>query len=47
LQTHYLPPDARLFDARTASIQAATDLYGENSPEVRAVTQAWSAVGVQ
>lgn len=33
-------------DARTYSIQAATDLYGGCSPEVIATTNAWYAVGV-
>ncbi|MES2704232.1 MAG: Ig-like domain-containing protein [Bacteroidota bacterium] len=33
-------------DCRTASINAATALYGACSPEVAAVTKAWYAVGV-
>jgi Zn-dependent metalloprotease len=32
--------------ARAATIQAARDLYGSGSPSERAVTQAWTAVGV-
>ncbi|MDA1092108.1 MAG: M4 family metallopeptidase [Acidobacteria bacterium] len=32
--------------ARTATIQSARDLYGANSPAARAVTEAWTAVGV-
>lgn len=32
--------------ARVATIQSARDLYGANSPAERAVTQAWTAVGV-
>jgi thermolysin len=32
--------------ARAACIQAARDLYGANSNEERAVTQAWTAVGI-
>jgi Zn-dependent metalloprotease len=31
---------------RAATIQAARDLYGVNSAAERAVTQAWTAVGV-
>lgn len=33
-------------DARTASINVATTLYGACSPEVQSVTSAWYAVGV-
>jgi Zn-dependent metalloprotease len=32
--------------ARAATIQAARDLYGANSPAETAITQAWTAVGV-
>jgi len=32
--------------ARTATLQAATALYGSGSPEYNAVAAAWSAVGV-
>jgi Zn-dependent metalloprotease len=32
--------------ARAATIQAARDLYGVGSAAERAVTQAWTAVGV-
>jgi Zn-dependent metalloprotease len=42
----YLTSSADYATARTASIQAATDLYCANSPEVMAVTNAWYAVGV-
>ncbi len=35
-----------LFDARAVTIQAASDLYGAISAATRAVTQAWTAVGV-
>ena len=44
--TVYLFDNAQYADARTASIQAAKDLYGENSNEVQTVTNAWCAVGV-
>jgi len=44
--TQMLPSDATFALARAATIQAARDLYGSNSAAERAVTQAWTAVGV-
>jgi bacillolysin len=44
--TQLLPSDATFSLARSATIQAARDLYGVNSSPERAVTQAWTAVGV-
>jgi len=44
--TQMLPSTATYSQARAATIQAATDLYGANSAAVRAMTQAWAAVGV-
>jgi Zn-dependent metalloprotease len=44
--TRILTPAARFSDARAATIQSARDLYGANDPTVRALTQAWDAVGV-
>lgn len=41
-----LPSNARFSTARAATIQAARDLYGAGSAAERAVTQAWTAVGV-
>lgn len=41
-----LPPSATFSLARATTIQAARDLYGANSAAERAVTQAWTAVGV-
>jgi Zn-dependent metalloprotease len=41
-----MPSNATYAVARRATIQAAQDLYGANSAEERAVTQAWTAVGV-
>jgi thermolysin len=41
-----LPSDASFSTARAATIQAARDLYGVGSAAERAVTQAWTAVGV-
>jgi thermolysin len=44
--TQMLPANATFSVARAATIQAARDLYGANSAAERAVTQAWTAVGV-
>jgi len=44
--TQLLPSNATFSAARAATIQAARDLYGSNSNAERAVTQAWTAVGV-
>jgi Zn-dependent metalloprotease len=41
-----LPANARFSTARAATIQAARDLYGAGSAAERAVTEAWTAVGV-
>jgi thermolysin len=41
-----LPSTATFSTARAATIQAARDLYGANSAAERAVTEAWTAVGV-
>ena len=44
--TAFLTPSATFSQARTATIQAARELYGVASAAERAVTQAWNAVGV-
>lgn len=44
--TQMLPSSATFATARAATIQAARDLYGASSAAERAVTQAWTAVGV-
>jgi thermolysin len=44
--TQLLPSNATFAMARTATIQAALDLYGAGSPAERAMIQAWTAVGV-
>jgi thermolysin len=44
--TALLPSNATFAMARTATIQAARDLYGAGSNAERAMTQAWTAVGV-
>ncbi len=43
---HYLHPSSNFKNARTATLQAAADLYGSGSPEAVATARAWSAVGV-
>jgi bacillolysin len=42
-----MSPRAQFADARAATLQAASDLYGPNSNERSQVEQAWTAVGVQ
>ena len=44
--TQLMPADATFAVARAASVQSARDLYGTGSAAERAVTQAWTAVGV-
>ncbi|MFD9903107.1 M4 family metallopeptidase [Streptomyces sp. NPDC059063] len=44
--TVYLTSSATYRSARTATLAAAADLYGTNSPEHRAVASAWTAVNV-
>ncbi len=41
-----MPSSATFTVARAATIQAAGDLYGADSAAARAVTEAWTAVGV-
>lgn len=42
----FLPAGADFSTARAATIQAARDLYASNAAVERAITQAWTAVGV-
>ena len=44
--TVYGTPSTSYADARTYTIQAATDLYGVCSAELQATTNAWYAIGV-
>jgi thermolysin len=44
--TQLLPASANFAAARAATIQSARDVYGAGSPAETAVTQAWTAVGV-
>ncbi|WP_257457380.1 M4 family metallopeptidase [Archangium lipolyticum] len=43
---HYMTPRTTFAQARQATVQAATDLFGANSAELRKVKDSWSAVGV-
>jgi len=43
---HMLTSNASFSTARSATIQSARDLYGAGSPAERAITEAWTAVGV-
>jgi thermolysin len=45
--TSFLTSRATFSMARRATIQAARELYGSGSPAERAVTEAWTAVGVR
>ncbi len=45
--TRMLPVRATFSQARAATIQSARDLYSSNAAVERAVTDAWTAVGVQ
>jgi bacillolysin len=45
--TLFLTPRAQFGDARAATLQAATDLFGANSNERQQLLLAWNAVGVQ
>ena len=44
--TVYLTPSSNFADARFYAVQSAIDLFGNCSPEVIEVTNAWHAVGV-
>jgi bacillolysin/thermolysin len=44
--TMLMTPNARFTDARRATLQAASDLYGGSSPERAQAELAWTAVGV-
>ena len=44
--TVYATRESQYADIREASLQAAKDLYGESSAEVKSVGDAWDAVGV-
>ncbi|MCS1351320.1 M4 family metallopeptidase [Mechercharimyces sp. CAU 1602] len=44
--TQYLTSSSEFMDARNATIQASTDLYGASAQETIALTNAWAAVGL-
>jgi Zn-dependent metalloprotease len=44
--TSYLVPNSNFAAARAATIRAAQELYPTNAAVAAAVTQAWTAVGV-
>ncbi|MEA3462086.1 MAG: M4 family metallopeptidase [Bacteroidota bacterium] len=44
--TQYLLPDSKYMDAASYSVQAAEDLFGEESQQVRSARSAWEAVGI-
>jgi Zn-dependent metalloprotease len=44
--TQLMAPNSRFSDARRATLQAASDLYGGASNERTQVEMAWAAVGV-
>ena len=44
---YFLGPTSTFADARAATLQAATELYGPASDERRQVEHAWTAVGVE
>ncbi|MDJ0364820.1 M4 family metallopeptidase [Hymenobacter sp. H14-R3] len=46
MESVYMTASSTYAQARTYSIQAATDLYGATSTQTQAVTNAWYAVGV-
>ena len=46
MQTNYLTSTSDYADARTGAIQAATDLFGDCSQQLKSVTNAFHAVGV-
>ncbi len=46
MQTAYLIPNSSYLHAKESSLEATKDLFGENSEELKAVREAWKAVGV-
>ncbi|EDL66230.1 M4 family metallopeptidase [Bacillus sp. SG-1] len=46
MNTVYLTASSTFSQARSAAVQAASDLYGSNSPEVQSVNQSFDAVGI-
>lgn len=46
LDARYLNPGSQFIDMRLAAVRSATDIYGDTSPEVKAVRDAFTAVGI-
>ncbi len=46
MATNYLTENSGFGDAYKYSLEAATDLYGINSPEIDNIKEAWKAVGI-
>jgi len=46
LDARYLNPGSQFIDMRLGAVRAATDLYGDTSPEVQAVRAGFTAVGI-
>ena len=46
LDARYLNPGSQFMDMRLGAVRAATDLYGADSPEVTAVRNGFTAVGI-
>jgi bacillolysin len=46
MESVYMTASSTYANARTYSIQAATDLFGATSPQTQSVTNAWAAVGI-
>ncbi len=45
-QTAYLTENSTYFDCMYSTIQAVKDIYGDTSPELESVIEAWKAVGL-
>jgi len=45
-QTTYLTPTSKFQDAANFSAQAAADLFGKDSADVKAVKDGWAGVGI-
>lgn len=45
--TNYLTPTSQFTDAANVTVQSASDLFGKDSAEVKAVQAAWTSVGLK
>ncbi len=46
MQTNYLTENSNFGDAYEYSVESVSDLYGNTSPEMNSVIEAWKAVGI-